>query len=155
MHPFQDQIDRERRKIALLKGKIAECESRVTALLSMSEDDELDKLLDKEMEPPTANVSMTAVTEESFSEDRKRHKRIPPNWVALITYLGEQGKSFRQVEAFLASGGASMSPGAARTGLMNYRRDFGFVESPRLGFYKATSKGLEAIEAQKEESLAL
>lgn len=72
----------------------------------------------------------------------------------MITYLGEEGKTFPQVEAFLSAGGASMTPGAARTGLMNYRKDFGFVENPRKGFYRATKKGLDAIEAQKGEGLA-
>ena len=45
--------------------------------------------------------------------------------------------------------------GVARTGLMNYRKDFGFVENPRKGFYKATDKALAFIEEHKDESPAI
>lgn len=38
---------------------------------------------------------------------------------------------------------------------MNYRKDFGFVENPRKGFYKATDKALAFIEAHKDESPAI
>ena len=155
MHPFQDQIERDRRKIALLKGKITECEARITALLSMREEDDLDRILDRELlasnEAPPQDIGKP---KDHRGDDKQRVKRIPENWVALISFLGEEGKSSTEVEAFLAAGGAKMTPGAARTGLMNYRREFGFVDNPKKGFYKATQKGLEAVGASKNESLA-
>src|SRR6185312_3655877 len=124
----------------------------ISTLLSMGGEDELDRLLKKEMEVPPPAIPTMSIKEHPPGEDRRRHKRIPPNWVALITFLGEEGKTFSEVEAFLRSGGATMSPGAARTGLMNYRREFGFVENPRKGFYKATRKGLDVVESQQKES---
>lgn len=156
MQSFHDQIDRERRKIALLKVKIADCEARITALLSVQEEDELDRILDKELlasSEPLQDIAKPS--QESRVDDKQRVKRVPENWVALINFLGEEGKSSAEVAGFLAAGGAKMTPAAARTGLMNYRKDFGFVESPRKGFYKATKKGLEAVGASKSESLAL
>ncbi|MHB1993439.1 hypothetical protein [Metallibacterium scheffleri] len=154
MQPFQEQIDRERQKIAFLQKKIEECQGRIVALMSLGADDEIDRLMDKAHAAPIAIEFSHAHMTMRGDTDKERRKRIPPNWVALIDFLGENGKTFRQVEEFLGSGGASMTPGAARTGLMNYRKEFGFVENPRKGFYKATRKGLEAIEAQKKESLA-
>ena len=38
---------------------------------------------------------------------------------------------------------------------MNYRKDFGFVESPRKGFYRATDKAVAFIDAHKDESPAM
>jgi len=152
MDPFKDQIERERRKITLLKGKITECEARISALLSMREEDDLDRILDKELMASNESPKGIATAQEDSGDDKQRVKRIPENWVALISFLGEEGKSFAEVEGFLSAGGAQMTPGAARTGLMNYRREFGFVENPRKGFYKATQKGLEAAEASKAKA---
>ena len=43
---------------------------------------------------------------------------------------------------------------AARTALMNYRREHGLVENPKRGFYIATEKALALVEAQKGEGSA-
>lgn len=155
-HPFQEQIERERKKIALLEDKIKECKARIDALLSVNSDDELDRLLEKELVETPKKIVVVSTHPGSVSEpSKKRHKRIPDNWVAIINFLGEEGKTFQEVETFLKSSGLGMSSGAARTGLMNYRKEFGFVENPRKGFYKATPEGLlEAAKSQKEEGTA-
>lgn len=79
-------------------------------------------------------------------------RRIPPTWVALLRFIGRDGKSYDDVVGFINHNSLPVTPGAARTQLMNYRKEFGFVDNPRKGFYQATEKALAFINAQEGES---
>lgn len=154
MHPFQAQIDRETAKVKLLRGKIEECEKRIAMLRSMREDDALDKLLDQELRttPQSAPAPAAQTPASADSDIKPRRKRIPENWAKLLTFIGEEGKSSDQVRAFLLASPIGITPDASRTGLMNFRKEYGFVDSPRRGFYKLSPLGAEAIRAQQSES---
>jgi len=154
MHPFQAQIDRETAKVKLLRGKIEECEKRIAMLRSMREDDALDKLLDQELRTtaPTAPTPVTQPQAPADNEIKPRRKPIPENWSKLLAFIGEDGKSSDQVRAFLTDSPIGITPDASRTGLMNFRKEYGFVDSPRRGFYKLSPLGAEAIRAQQSES---
>ena len=56
---------------------------------------------------------------------------------------------------FIAESKFAITPGAARTQLMNYRKDFGFIENPSKGFYKATERALGFLDTQEGEDPAV
>ena len=168
-------LELERRKLLLLRHKLVEQERRVQTLEQM-QDDPLDELLERELAQATA-VQTPVQAQRGHQEEateidipeppsvpsmlpmaatwQRIPRRIPPQWARLLSYIGSDGKSFAEVEAFIKNEDLALTPGAARTGLMNYRKDFGFVENPRKGFYKATDKALAFIEAHKDESPAI
>ena len=76
---------------------------------------------------------------------KRKLRRMPDTWVRLLTFIGKEGKDYESVKAFIDENNLPIGHGAARTQLMNYRRDFGFVENPRKGFYVATERALEFI----------
>ena len=168
-------LERERQKLAWLQAKVKEQALRVHTIEQIK-DDPLDEMFERENNgsarvqasaldgsaiaaPGPATVEMTGraplvQSGAALFQWVRKARRVPANWVAVLRFLGREGKTFREVEAFLVRENVAMTPGAARTGLMNYRKDFGFVENPRKGFYKATEQALGAIRAQEEESPA-
>lgn len=91
---------------------------------------------------------VSAASEPAFAWQRKP-RRMPDKWIRLLTFIGKEGKDYEQVTAFIDDNDLSLTHGAARTQLMNYRRDFAFVENPRKGFYVATERALEFIAKQQ------
>ena len=81
-------------------------------------------------------------------------RKIAPGWIDLIEHLGLDGKDFAQVQEFLSRNESPMSAGAVRTGLMNYRKDYGLVANPRPGFYAATQKGMDFVSEYRARSEA-
>lgn len=127
-------------------------ERRIAMLRSMAADDPLDKLLEEELRGPSHHAEDEVEPPFVSETDLKtRRKRIPPNWFRLLLFIGEEGKSSDEVRSFLsANGDLGITPDASRTGLMNYRKEYGFVDSPGRGFYKLTPLGTAAMKAQIE-----
>lgn len=182
MNTYQPEIDLERKKIALLQDKIAECERRIAMLESLGAKDQLDQLLESDIgappQPPAqqgmrlipgetpsatqprASISTRApwpvgsLTDALAQPTKEKRKRIPEKWITIFHFIGEDGKTFRELEAFLTERAIDLSPGAARTALMNYRKEFGFIDNPRKGFYRTTEKLRQVLSAQEDESPA-
>ena len=172
-------LDLERRKLGLLRQKLAEQERKVKTLEAM-DDDPFDALLERELGLHTAHAATlevepvrppqpaktpepepAAAGEEvlnarfNWGAELRRPRRIPRNWVRLLRFIGPDGKTYDQVTAFIAESKFAITPGAARTQLMNYRKDFGFIENPSKGFYKATERALGFLDTQEGEDPAV
>lgn len=160
MENYADVIARERQKIELLRKKIRECETRIASLTGS---DSLDDLLEKELlaqQSPAAEQKASpqparapAVSELAAEETRERTKRLTDKWVRVLQYIGKEGKAFPQLSQFVAENGIGLTDGALRTGLMNLRKENGYVGNPRKGVYFVTDAALEAIEAKKRRDL--
>jgi hypothetical protein len=164
---YKDLIDRERRRRSILVQKLDESDRRIATLISMSaRSDPLDLWLDQQVdsspgpspEPPapTTAAPMMPLSDTDAAPARSRVTRDTPRkisaqWLDLIEYLGEDGKDLTQVTDFLGRAGAQMTTGAIRTGLMNYRKDYGLVLNPKPGFYAATQKGLAFVRSRRLE----
>lgn len=81
-------------------------------------------------------------------------KKMSAQWVALVEYLGLDGKAFSEVESFTQSAGSPMTAASIRTGLANYRKDYGLVANPKPGFYAATQKGLDFVADYRSKELS-
>ena len=165
---YIDIIEHEQRKLALLLARVTETEKRIAMFEAMrAEDRSWDALLEAtaakaagattKPTPPKA----TAGEQESEQPDvdqalKGDPRKISRQWRELIYFLGAEGKSFDEVRAYLNATGNQMTAGAARTGLMNWRKDYGFVANPAPGRYTATERALNFIRAQmdaEEETL--
>lgn len=165
---YDDLIEREKQRRLLLVQKLDETDRRLQALMSASrQPDPLDKWLDEQMAKttrvlitePTSAPMPSIVSDAAGANDavakapraakmtRETPRKISPQWVGLIAHLGFDGKDFSQVEQFMARSGTPMTPGAIRTGLMNYRKDYGLVSNPKPGFYAATQKGMDFVKS--------
>lgn len=170
-------LDLERRKLSLLRSKLAEQERRVQTLEAM-DDDPFDALLERELstlevKPPTPLPVAAAAAAEtpkpaqarvqtpllaspaSWGQQLRYPRRVPPHWVQLLTFISLEGKTYEQVIAFVAENKMAISEGAVRAQLMNYRKDFAFVENPRKGFYLATARALSFLQAQEGEGTSV
>lgn len=171
-------LDHERRKLALLRAKVAEQEARVKVLESISEDP-FDAILERELaaltpmpaaapaapskasplEPggdqASAAVPAPLAAVFQWGKQPRTPRQVPQNWVSLLRYIGLEGKTYEDVKMFIKDRQLSLSEGAARTQLMIYRKEFGFVENPRKGFYKATERALSFLDAQEGKASAL
>jgi hypothetical protein len=170
-------IERERRKLNWLRQKVEEQARRVQALEAM-QDDPLDEMFerdtagapstapadqvrqervsqtDRSTEQPAQRTTTTAFPTGTYASWQRLPKRLPPHWVHLFEFIGREGKTSAEVLEFIKSREFKISGEAVRTALMNYRREFGLVENPRRGFYQMTEKGMEFVQAHKEESPA-
>lgn len=174
-------LDLERKKLALLRSKVAE-QARRVSLLEQMDDDPLDALLERELatqtsaapvEPATPRTAPIAIDVQTSAPEpaqaralpspallptaappdlyvwKRRPRGMTKTWAVLLSFIGEEGKTYEQVKEFIDRTGLKISHGATRTQLMNYRKDFGFVDNPRKGFYVATKAALEFIKAHE------
>ena len=176
-------LDRERRKLLWLKDKLAKQQRRVDALLAL-QDDPLDAMFDREtgvetpvqplaLAPVQASVTSSASLEVTANQPTKqvpdmvpllaqihsapwmrRPKQLPEKWVRILDFIGRGGKTYSEVKAFIGSERLAITPDAVRTGLMNYRKEFGLVENPKRGRYNLSEQGAEIIAGLKNESPA-
>lgn len=175
---YNDLIEREKRRRAILVQRLDETDRRIALLNTMSDKaDPLDKWLDEQMKAASmsdvaaavnsiasANAAATAtkaavLTAQESSDGRQTTlktrdtpRKISSQWVDLIEHLTTDGKQFHDVQAFSARSASPMTPGAIRTGLMNYRKDYGLVSNPKPGFYAATQKGMAFVAEYRNRS---
>jgi hypothetical protein len=169
-------IERERRKLAWLRDKVVEQEKRVSALALLTADDPLDEMFDREVgTPPSAKPSVVApLAGQALTASTapvaypqtlawltpggarfRTPRRLPENWVTMFEFIGTGGKSLKSIESFIQAGSVTLTPGAARAGLMHYRKEFGLIASPQKGFYQVTERGIKLLESLKDESPAV
>lgn len=162
MSQREELLKREKLKLSWLREKVTDQE-RLVSTLERIPNDPLDEMFERETRgardtPVLAELETRPLVDVwrpgSELAWGKHPRRVPPNWVKLLTFIGKDGKTLGQVEAFIKEHSLPLSNGAARTGLMNYRKEHGFVDSPKKGFYMATDKALEAIASQEGESPA-
>lgn len=172
-------LQHERKKLDLLRQRVAQQEQHVLFLESLK-DDPLDQLLESElaaalepreqtpaMEVQTPADEQVAVQEApmpvapsplapvfQWGQQQRAPRRVPGTWVSLLRFIGREGKSYDDVKLYIKDRGLPITEGAARTQLMAYRKQFGFVENPRKGFYVATDRALSFIEEQEKKSPA-
>lgn len=158
---YTDIIEHEKRKRALLLARIAETDKRIALFEAMrAEDRSWDAILESSAAkaagattkptppPPAAQQGGEQLDAgQTFRDDPKKMSR---QWRELIYFLGADGKSFDEVKAYLAAKGNQITAGAARTGLMNWRKEYGFVANPVPGRYTATERALDFIRAQMD-----
>lgn len=171
-------LELERRKLSLLRNKVLDQERRVEVLAALV-DDPLDALLERELTAPAAAVQapapgLAAAPESAAAQPpeglpapgfaqvfnwaaptTRVPRRVPSQWVQLLRFIGLDGKTYNDVTAYARSQQLQISEGAVRTQLMNYRKEYGFVENPKKGFYRATERALSFIDAQEEGAPAM
>lgn len=163
---YDDLIEGERRKAAWLRERLSEIERRIETLVRMK-DDPVARLMEAAGTTVVPDRSASegaktavheapagALTPAPVTSARLRRNRLPEKWVRIFTFIGRDGKAFADIGAFITEAGLGMSHGSVRTGLMNYRRGYGFIENPRPGFYRVTDAAMAAIATQKGESPA-
>lgn len=158
---YEEMIAREKRRRDLLVQKLDETERRIAMLTAMTaQQDPLDRWLDEQTAAMAGAAQPAPLfarpandgppNESSMKRTRETPKKITQQWVGLIEFLGLDGKNFSQVEGFMSRSGTPMTPGSIRTGLMNYRKAYALVSSPKPGYYIATQKGLDFVQAHRD-----
>jgi hypothetical protein len=172
-------LEHERKKLAWLCAKVAEQERRVALLEGLEDDPldailygelatvqaethqvQTPALTDaqqtikapvKEPAQEPAPLATPALLPSQFQwgQQPRLPRKVPANWVSLLRFLGRDGKTYEDVKLYIRDRGIPLTEGAARTQLMAYRKDFGFVENPKKGFYKATERALSFIDKQE------
>jgi hypothetical protein len=159
---YTDLIAQEQAKIALLQAKIDECLRRIETLRSFENADELDSLLAKSLFPsPLPGPRTSSTTSELQSEQRRiepKHvsnndghsnpkRRLSEDVVGILRFVGLNGRSLDELEAYCASRGYEHNRGSLRSVMSNYKIKHGFIDSPKSGFFRLTDRALAFLNA--------
>lgn len=150
-------IEQEQAKIALLKAKVVECERRIEVLKSFLNADEFDTLLTKSLSPDSQKkieVSAAApvqqkdqvVVEPQPVSDQENYgdpkRRLSEDVQSILRFVGSEGKSLDELQAYCAVQRYSHNRGTLRSLMSNYKIKHGFIDSPKLGFFRLTERAL-------------
>lgn len=147
---YTSMIEQEQAKIALLRAKIAECERRIEVLQTFLNADELDTLLTKSLDAPkvvsggAVQAPLPALVFEARGYELPK-RRLTDDVQALLRFMGTEGKSLDDLEAYCAINGITHNRGSLRSLASNYKTKHGFVASHKLGFFQLTERGLDFL----------
>lgn len=152
---YSSLIEQEQAKIALLQAKITECERRIELLNSFVNADELDDLLTRKSQEQdesraaggagTIQTQLPEVVSEIKGYELPK-RRLTDDVKIILRYIGAEGKSLDELEAFCSANGFKHNRGSLRSLASNYKTKHGFVTSPKLGFFKLTERGQEFLD---------
>ncbi len=170
-------LEHERRKLQWLRGKLRQQEQRVAALEGLA-DDPLDEMFERETGPDSsgmahkanetfhpdtarfndaddkgnddlslaANTMFPSITTAAVQD--RPIRPVSDNWAQVLQFIGTKGAALTDVYEFVKKIGSPLTQDTLRGGLMNYRKQLGYIANPRRGFYVLTSRGLEALRSQ-------
>lgn len=84
-------------------------------------------------------------------DDQYPKKRMSDKTIQLFQFIGLEGKALPKLTNFADEKALGWKDHNIRNMMMQYRKNYGFIESPRNGFYQLTQKGLDAINKQLVE----
>jgi len=146
MSHLHEQIAIEKQRIAVFEAKIANCKKRIESLefLILDADDELDTLASNTAKIGSHHDAQTTYgMAESKSGTRKRP--IGEAQLALLKFIGSDGKALKELVAFSKEKNLGMNDTYLRNFASIYRNRYGLLDSPHMGFYKLTEAGKNAI----------
>jgi hypothetical protein len=157
MTSYLDQIAVEKQKIDMFQGKIDQCKKRIASLefLMGDSDDALDALASNMITATTHDVApiplASAVAgkeiQPSVAHDvREPKKRLADNTVKLLKLIGKEGKELKELVDYSMKNNLNMRDQNIRNFAMIYRKQYGYIENPRKGFYRLTEAGQNAVE---------
>lgn len=146
MNPYAELIAKEEAKLEILRKKVASCEQLIAALRGTDTDD-IDVAIAKQMgqipipiESPASTVDQPSTL--IVSGLRVRKDSVSPS---VLQFIGLEGKTLDEIESHLITVGKQVTRGTLRTMMMNLRTKYGYVDSPKAGFYKLSDAGAKAI----------
>lgn len=145
MSYLTEQIELEKKKIALFQAGIENCNKRIKKLESLEEGDELDTFVSSMISTPLqlSNNDKTNVDENTAMRIPK--KRIADKTITILRHFGKEGKSLKDTVAYSIANKIGLNENNIRNLAMIYKNDFGYLESPSRGFYKLTELGQNAV----------
>jgi len=75
-------------------------------------------------------------------------KKMSDKTITLFQYIGLEGKSLPQLMEFTVKKNLGWKDHNIRNMMMQYRKNYEFIESPKNGFYQLTQKGYNAVQKQ-------
>lgn len=166
MPNYEEEISLERQKIALFLAKLDQCKQRLASLefLKSNAEDSLDawasKIIKNEMPDLTeyqAALATTITLEVSNSLQKNyisagaitiSRKKLGKKALTFLSYIGKEGKSLQHLSEFAKKNELGMTNQNIRNFAMVYRKNFQYIESPRVGFYRLTDLGYEVVQKQ-------
>lgn len=150
----------EEAKIDLLKAKISACERRIEILRLLQSSDDLDaeviqNFVNGRIHSPTAASSDRLATASFRVTDAGVHeprRRLTDDVVALLRYIGPDGKSLDDLERFCQLFGYKYDRAGVRSMMSTYRARHGFIESPYFGFFKLTPGAVDYLNRRHPEA---
>ena len=149
---YQQLIDRERQKIGALQARIARIEGRIAILAEMAEE-ELDdgvtttasqrKAELGEQNQETGNSLDDAALPDNSSMPKRK---LTEKSLVMLSYIGKEGKTLDQLEAFSNERGFDMDRHGLRSFTNLYRRRYRLLVADRQGFYRLTDAGIHYLQ---------
>ena len=169
---YADLIAKERAKIEVLRTKIDACEKRIAVLQSMDGDDDLDKLLEKQVgqsaeKQPTEDLfadgklgtSLEDATQSNMVESEGQtvppmefpRRALDPKTLKILRFASTTDKSIGDFYAFVNSNGILWERRRIKSFLNLYKSRYGLLESDRKGFFRLSAHGVSYLNSLKSD----
>ncbi|WP_313387601.1 hypothetical protein [Achromobacter aegrifaciens] len=160
---YSQLIDRERSRIEALRRRIAHHEQRIRTIEELAaEDDENDS------SPDPSAASLSSATTVSSAGDREQQggnvsvdpqaprlpSRISTASLKLLAFIGQEqaGKTLNEVVSYSEEQGLGQSRKDISSFANIYRNKFALLDSPALGLYRLTERGVEFVRERYKPS---
>lgn len=166
MPNYDQEISIERQRIAVFVAKLDQCRQRLASLeyLKSNAEDALDTWASNIIETGAQisadyQVALSKTTtlkgsnsvqvnHSSVGAITVMRKKLSEKALKLLSYIGKEGKSLQQLAEFVGRNDLDMTNQNIRNFAMVYRKNFHYIENPRVGFYRLTDLGEEVIQKQ-------
>lgn len=160
---YSQLIERERSRIEALRKRIAHHEQRIRTIEELAaEDDENDS------SPDPSAASLGSATTVSSANDREPQggnvsvdpqalrlpSRISTASLKLLAFIGQEqaGKTLNEVVSYSEEQGLGQSRKDISSFANIYRNKFALLDSPALGLYRLTERGIEFVRERYKPS---
>lgn len=161
---YSQLIERERSRIEALRRRIAHHEQRIRTIEELAaEDDENDSLPDQSAASP-GSATMISPPDDREQQggnapaDPQASPRLPSRIstvsLKLLAFIGQEegGKTLDEVVSYSEEQGLGQSRKDISSFANIYRNKFALLDSPALGLYRLTERGVEFVRERYKPS---
>lgn len=162
---YSQLIDRERSRIEALRRRIAHHEQRIRTIEELAaEDDENDLSSDRlAASPDSATISSVAADGRELrggdvpvdaQTSLRWPSRISTATLKILAFIGQEegGKTLDEVVSYSEEQGLRQTRKDISSFANIYRNKFGLLDSPALGLYRLTERGIEFVRERYKPS---
>jgi hypothetical protein len=153
--PLDTLLAGERAKIELLRAKIRECEQRISTLLAMQSDDDLDAVLSRRVQAadavvpaavPASGLVVNGVAIATQARSEVKAEAFPKRVLnettrKLLRFAAGPEKSIGEFLVFAQQNGIARDRQGMRAFLHQYKATYGLLNSDRPGHFRLSETG--------------
>lgn len=153
MSGYAEEYTKEEQLYTLYMRKAEHHKKRMESIKYLMDGyvDELDAAASMLIGAMPGKSDVREATNHAAIDDKYPKKRMSDKTVQMFQFIGVEGKALSQLTKFADENALGWKDHNIRNMMMQYRKNYSFIESPKNGFYQLTQRGLDAINKQLNE----